>query len=245
MMFNAFLFAFFYNRIARCEARATLVIFSNKAVMRIDSTGKMVLEIQVYDSDSKHPVVEAHVRLYIVHGEIDNTPDPSFQRLRDTPSFVKRSENYIPLRLFRPNDEFNSPLFTSIPSRVIHHVDSYSPLMPPQYKDETILPTFGLPLRELDSWTGNREGYPCTICGETYGTHERLWKHIRYNQLMEQSCKMSGVGTHLSLGSNNDEETKPKIPTFEHIREFWLKTGAELVAIVEGIGTKNTFENDS
>ena len=57
MMFNVFLFAFFYNRIARCEARAALVIFSNKAVMRIDSAGKMLLEIQMYDSDSKHPVV--------------------------------------------------------------------------------------------------------------------------------------------------------------------------------------------
>jgi hypothetical protein len=35
MMFNAFLFAFFYSRIARGEARGIQVIFSNKAIVSV------------------------------------------------------------------------------------------------------------------------------------------------------------------------------------------------------------------
>jgi hypothetical protein len=283
MMFNAFLFAFFYNRLARCEARATLVLFSNKAVVRVDSTGKMVLEVQVYDADSRHPVVEAHVRLILVPGgrsnrrnynyssPVDNRFDETneFWRLENendttaegdsnkNSSKLWRSENYRPLRIYRPNDEFNSPLFTSIPSRITHHIDSYSPLMPPKCRDKSILESYGLPLRELDSWTGNREGYPCPVCGETFGTHERLWKHINYNQLVEISSNIKkGPGTHQSLADDgiededgDDDNTfgrskKNKIPTYEDLRQFWLRTGAELVAIVEGIDplTSGTFQ---
>jgi len=287
MMFNAFLFAFFYSRLARCEARGTLVLFSEKAVVRVDSTGKMVLEVQVYDSDSRHPVVEAHVRLILVPGgrsnrrnynyssPIGNVYDDKneFWRLEkeqettpannsvteDDSTSIRgkfwRSENYRPLRIYRPNDEFNAPLFTSIPSRISHHIDSYSPLMPPKCRDKSIVDSYGLPLRELDSWTGNREGYPCPVCGETFGTHERLWKHITYNQLVEQSSNIkNGPGTHQSVVKEDDEEEDGDstsaglsrmniFPTYEDIRQFWVQTGAELVAIVEGIDplTSGTF----
>ena len=232
MMFNAFLFAFFYNRLARCEARATQLLFSNKAVIRMDSTGKMVLEVQVYDSDAKHPVVEAHVRIYLVHACSNES--------------IRRA-NYSQLRIFRPNDEFNAMLFTSIPSRIIHHIDSYSPLLPPQYHNESMVDSYGLTLREMDSWTGNREGLPCPACGETFGTYDRLWKHIRYNQLVEKSSGMEVDGPHQQLGDEDDEAnhaTKPKISTFADMKEFWNHSGMELIVIVEGIDplTSGTFQ---
>ena len=229
MMFNAFLLTFFYARVARCESRATQLLFSNKAVIRLDSTGKVVLEVQVYDLDAKHPVVEAHVRMYIVHPYNNESTHRA---------------NYSPLRIFRPNDEFNAALFTSVPSRIIHHIDSYSPLLPPQYRDEGIVDSFGLALREMDSWTGNREGLPCPTCGETFSTNDRLLRHIRSYQLIEKHSRMVVAGSHQELGDHDDEANEAKIPTFEGMKEFWDDSGMELIVVVEGIDplTSGTFQ---
>ena len=65
MLFNAFLFAFFFSRLARAEARGTQVLFSNKAIIEY-CDGKWLFHARIYDLDSAHPVVEAHVRLYVV-----------------------------------------------------------------------------------------------------------------------------------------------------------------------------------
>jgi hypothetical protein len=83
MLFNAFMFAFFYARLGRSESRATQVVFSNKAVVSVQD-GLVRFQLRVYDLDAQHPVVESHVRLYAI------------ERLRPVPR---------PLRLVQPNDE--------------------------------------------------------------------------------------------------------------------------------------------
>jgi Inward rectifier potassium channel transmembrane domain len=83
MMFNAFMFAFFYARLGRAENRAMQVVFADKAVVSIVD-GYARFQVRLYDLDAQHPVVESHVRLYAI------------ENLRPVPR---------PLRLVQPNDE--------------------------------------------------------------------------------------------------------------------------------------------
>jgi hypothetical protein len=234
-LFGAFFCSFLYTRFSRTENRSNQILFSNKAVIRRDSTDgsdKLVLEVRVYNMDSCHPVVEERVRMILVH--------PS-----TTESF--RRTNYARLRILNPNDELTSPLFSSIPSLITHHIDSYSPLMPTKYHPEEkshsstgkMVGSFGLSLREVDCWTGNRDkGIPCPTCGVGFSTYDRLWDHIRSYQIMEQSTGMKIEGSHQQLGKQDDEtnETlKPKIPLLSEIQTLWAESNMELIVIVEGI----------
>lgn len=83
MMFNAFLFAFFYTRLAKSDSRGIQVIFSNKALVSVVNN-QVRFQIRVYDIDGRHPVVEAHVRIYAV------------SKRRPVPQ---------PLRVLQPNDD--------------------------------------------------------------------------------------------------------------------------------------------
>jgi len=225
MMFNAFLITFFFARIARVESRAAQLLFSDKAIITRDAGGKLIFEIRVYDADASHPIVECHARLYVVHS-------------------IARCD-CVQLRVIRPNDEFNSALLASIPSKITHHIDVYSALMPPKFRNpKNMVDSHGLHLREVDSYTGNREGYICQACGETLGTHRQLWMHIRCNQIMEKYSQVPAVkGTHLALGNENDAE-KRKEPSFEDIRHYWETNQMEVLAIVEGTDplTSGTFQ---
>jgi hypothetical protein len=70
MMFNAFLFSFFFARLSRCEQRAIQVIFSDKAIVKREFTKDGIcrykLDVRAYDIDSPHPIVETHVRIYAI-----------------------------------------------------------------------------------------------------------------------------------------------------------------------------------
>jgi len=76
MMFNAFLFAFFFARLAKSESRAIQVVFSDKCVVRMTERGTLVLQVRVYDVETGHGIVEAHVRLYALlkHKDSDGHP---------------------------------------------------------------------------------------------------------------------------------------------------------------------------
>jgi hypothetical protein len=243
MMFNAFLLAFFFSRLGRCETRAYQVVFSDKACIRRDYThgdGRVKFECKVYDADARYPVVEAHVRMYVVHCR-------------------SPSRNYSPLRITLPNDELGAMLCTSIPSHVSHHIDLYSPLLPPQFRPRNLDQSFcnivtnsGLSLREVDSYTGNRDGIICPVCCESYGTFERFKKHVRYNKMLENYCdipeKTLATETHHILDDATLQKMKDSISlegvTYEDINRYWQETKMEVVVIVEGIDpiTSGTFQ---
>lgn len=145
MMFNAFLFAFFYNRLGRSETRGVQVVMSNKAIVNLSPDGKVRFQVRVYDMDSGHPVVEAHVRLYAVE---KNRPVPR------------------QLRLVNPNDDLGAVLFLSLPTVVIHHIDVYSLLHPPV---ESPIKAPGITLRQVDSAGGERQEVVCPICSLSFG----------------------------------------------------------------------------
>lgn len=229
MLFNAFLCYFFYARLSRAETRSSQILFSNKAVVRKDSTGKLILEVRVYNVDDVHPAVEERVRMMVVH------PSSTIESFRRT--------NYARLRILSPNDELTSPLFTSLPSIVVHHIDSYSPLVPPKYRPEennaSIVGSFGLSLREVDCWTGMRDkGIPCPICGIGFNTYEKLWDHIRTYQLIDKNSKLEIEGSHQQLGNVNDDKIKsmkPKTPSLSELQDFWNSSDMEVIVAVEGI----------
>lgn len=78
MVFNAFLTAFLFSRMARCDTRGAQVIFGKQAVVSVGDHGQVQLQIRCYDSDAKHPIVESHVRLYVI---LKDRPVPRLLRV--------------------------------------------------------------------------------------------------------------------------------------------------------------------
>ena len=132
-------------------ARGAQVVVANNAIVSVVD-GQIRFQVRAYDVDAAHPVIEAHIRMYAV---TKGRPVPR------------------PLRILQPDDELGGMLFLSVPTVVSHQVDVYSILHPPV---ETPIRPCGLLLRSVDSETCNREEMICPVCGESYGTYERLAK---------------------------------------------------------------------
>jgi hypothetical protein len=214
MLFNAFLITFLYNRLGRSETRGAQVVFSQKAlVTNVD--GQVRFQMRAYDVDAQRPVVEAHVRLYVV--------------TKDRP--VPR-----PLRVLQPDDEMGATLFLSFPSVISHHIDVYSLLHPPTPWPLSVK-YCGLLLRSADGATNNRDDCVCPICGESYGTVERWRNHVRYQQIVERKDGYPVEGTHLSLNMDDIEAQIEQQPTtdLEELRQHFESTISEVICVVEGI----------
>eukprot|EP00522_Entomoneis_paludosa_P016587 CAMPEP_0172452828 /NCGR_PEP_ID=MMETSP1065-20121228/10367_1 /TAXON_ID=265537 /ORGANISM="Amphiprora paludosa, Strain CCMP125" /LENGTH=360 /DNA_ID=CAMNT_0013204949 /DNA_START=118 /DNA_END=1200 /DNA_ORIENTATION=+ len=210
MMFNAFLFAFFYNRLGRCEARGAQVVMSNKAIVHKEH-GQVRFQFRIFDVDARYPVVEAHVRVYAVS---KNRPVPRM------------------LRILQPDDDMGGVLFLSLPSAVSHHIDLYSMLHPPT---ATSIDSSGLLLRQVDSKTGGRDEVICPVCGESYGTHERWVKHVRYQKIVEEKEDYPIESTHLSIEEEDLKEPIYPTTNLKELREFFKEEIAEIICVVEGI----------
>ena len=228
MMFDAFMFAFFFARLAKSESRAIQVVFSDKCVVRETERGDIVCQVRVYDVDDGHGIVEAHVRMYALLKHMDMDGHPRLEQLR----------------LVSPNDELGAVLFLNIPTTVTHCVDYYSPLYK-NPRDENHNPyrlsSGGLLLREVDSITGNREEITCPCCGETYGDFGRLRKHVQYQQLCEAKDEIPVQGSHreIDLSDIPRRSARPSLDTIR--RKLPLQ---ELICVVEGIDplTSGTFQ---
>lgn len=213
-MFNAFLFAFFYSRLAKCDARGAQVVLSNKAIVtKVD--GQLRFQVRVYDVDAATPVVEAHIRMYAV------------TKSRPVPR---------PLRLIQPDDERGSTLFLSVPTVVTHQIDLYSILHPPR---PTPVNPVGMSLRQADSMTGNREEYICPVCGESYGTYDRWRKHVKYQRIVEEKDDYPVDGTHLALDEKDfrpvtDKKFQPT-KSIDELEEYFKNEISEIICVVEAI----------
>jgi Inward rectifier potassium channel C-terminal domain len=214
MMCNAFLFAFFYARLAKCDSRGAQVVFSKTAIVSVVE-GQVRFQVRVYDVDAANPVIEAHIRMYAV--------------TKDRP--VPRQ-----LRMLQPNDEFGAMLFLSVPSVVSHHIDIYSMLHPPT---ATPVNPSGIVLRQADSAICNREEVNCPICGESYGTFERWRKHVKFQRIVEGKEGYSREGTHLSLDKADFEPAGPEkysaTLNVEELKEHFASEISEVICVVEGI----------
>jgi hypothetical protein len=215
IMFNAFLFAFFFSQVASADNRGAQVLFSDKAIISIVD-GQVRFQFRVFDIDASNPVVKAHVRIYVV------------TKSRPVPR---------PLRLLQPNDELGSIVFLSLPLVVSHHIDIYSLLHPPRMAP--INPS-GMQLRQIDSHIANREEYTCPICGESCITPKQLKDHIEYYVGIEIDEDYPIAGTHLSIPESEYRESI-SVNRFDatkdmtELQEYFLHEISEVVCVVEGI----------
>ena len=217
MMFNAFLFAFFFSRLAKSENRAAQVIFSKTAILaRTPSKSRKqhnpwTFTVRVADMDAAYPVVEAHVRVY-----------------------AKIDSELVEMRILAPNDIIGGRLFLSWPTTVVHVIDSHSPLHPLTTLPKTHvneLPHGGLNKRHAETVAGDNDRYACPSCGEAYGSLERLRRHVTYVQRNEANDKLPlGPQTHRAI----DVETlkPPPEPTLEELKAWFPE---EVVVVMEGI----------
>jgi hypothetical protein len=215
MMFNAFLFAFFYTRVARADTRGTQILFSSRAIVSIVDE-QVRFQVRIYDVDAKNPVVEAHIRMYAV---------------AKTKPVPKR------LRLIQPNDEFGSMLFLSLPAVASHHVDLYSLLHPPRV---TPVNPGGLILRQADSSISSRQEVICPVCGEDYGTHERWVAHVKYMIISETVGKpKQAPRLHSALPKSAYMAAPPRNTTATmdliELKAYFEAELAEVICIVEGV----------
>jgi hypothetical protein len=206
MMFNAFLLAFVFSRIARAENRASQVIMSSTCCVRTEGD-KWILEVRVFDTDAKYPIVESHVRLYA----------------------RTKTNELIPLRIISPTDDTGAMLFLGLPCIVRHEIDVYSALHPP-VNHKFRLPGSGLHLREADSRTGNIDQMVCPICAESYGDMYRLRTHVQLVQLIEETSGYPIEGSHRSLSL--EDLSLPDLPSLQDVKASFPE---ELLVVVEGI----------
>lgn len=245
MTFNAFLLSFVFASVSRSQKRGAQVIFSNKAVIKRENVGgieRYILSLRIFDADSMQPVVEAHVRLYaVVHGTMHSEHNKD----------VRYPIRMQPMRLFRPNDDLGSVLFTSLPSRVSHHIDFHSPISPPSHLPENgcrvwdsnyIVHNCKMDLREVDTYTGGQDGLKCSVCGETYNTSENLIKHIQYSKLVESHDDIPVEGSHQEIDVDtlfrNANDKRAKLcnePWYREFRQYFESANIELICVFEAI----------
>ena len=212
LVFNAFFLTFVYNRLGRSESRSVQVIFSNKALVSVVD-GQVRFQVRLFDCDSRHPVVDAHIRMY---GVMKQRPVPR------------------PLRTLQPDDQLGGMLFLSFPTVVSHSIDMYSLLHPPVMS--MLLKPNGLALRQVDGFTANRNDIVCPICGESSGTFARWLNHVRYQQSCERQNGFPVADTHLSLDLQeieNEPHSKP-IRDIETLKEYFKENVSEIMCLVEG-----------
>ena len=210
MLFNAFLFAFFYTSLSKCESRGLQVVFSNKIIIKEDKkTGKVLVSSRCYDIDAEFPVVEAHVRMYV----------------------MDRRMKMHNLRILDPDDDMGATLHISVPVEMQHHVDHHSALSPRGMP--LIANPSGLCLRSSDSHAGNRDEIECPVCGELYGTYDRLRKHVRYQRIVEEQEEYPKEDTHLSFQM---PEIRPI--TLQEVKTYIESFMSEIIVVVEGLTLK-------
>lgn len=81
-----------------------------------------------------------------------------------------------------------------------------------------------------------RDEMICPVCGESFGTHERLVNHVRYNKIVEMGRDIALEGSHLSI-PESDLINKPAAPItdIEAFEKFFEDEMAEILCVVEGI----------
>ena len=87
-----------------------------------------------------------------------------------------------------------------------------------------------IPLRSCDSATAGRDEIICPVCGDGFGTYERLAHHVRFNQMIERQEKYPIQDSHLEFEM---PDTSPL--TLQEVTDHIERTMSEIVVVVEGI----------
>ena len=183
------------------------MVFSNKLVINVEkSTGKILIRTRCYDVDAKYPVVESHVRMYVMD---------------------RRLKLHL-LRMRRPDDQVMSLMHISVPTEFHHHVDHHSALSPrgmPLLADSC-----GLAVRSSDGSSCYRQEVVCPVCGECFGTYARLLTHVEYQCTMEERRNFRIKDSHREFVM--PDLTPISLQEIKTHMECFM---SEIIVVVEGI----------
>eukprot|EP00548_Thalassiothrix_antarctica_P006861 CAMPEP_0194142714 /NCGR_PEP_ID=MMETSP0152-20130528/11931_1 /TAXON_ID=1049557 /ORGANISM="Thalassiothrix antarctica, Strain L6-D1" /LENGTH=406 /DNA_ID=CAMNT_0038841775 /DNA_START=381 /DNA_END=1604 /DNA_ORIENTATION=+ len=246
MLYNAFVFAFFFTRLAKTENRGAQVIFSDTAIITRRNLN------DENESNRSNYNTFRNTNSNVQNGDnedVDKRPWIFSLRVADVDAkypvveahvrmYAKVGTQLIEMRVLSPNDEIGANLFLSWPLTVKHEIDVHSPLHPPA-NDPYRLFNNGLNLRNADSVVGSVEQYACPICGESYGDLHRLRKHVEYCIIVEKKDKYPIKGTHQELDPTKIEPLTP--PSGNELLDWFPD---EVIVVVEGIDSlqSGTFQ---
>ena len=159
------------------------------------------------------------------------------------------------MRINQPSDELGGMLLLMLPSRVIHHIDAWSPLLPEhlrypihpssatsaaqQAAGFSPMNSYRYPqirLRAMDAMQGNRAVIESEVTGEAFSTQTAYENHHRREKITDSGCVGGGDG-HGGVGVSpisptshlQDDQLLSALET--HFRENHV----EILVIVEGI----------
>lgn len=182
----------FYARFARANQRANTIMFSNLAVIR-KIRGHYYFMFQTCER-RKHQLVEAHVRLYAVrHDAEDDANEPN--------DFLFQCHQ---MRVQQPDDDCGAMLLMVLPQVVVHRIDQWSPLYPPECLprnggDSKTCANYPDPTqRQVDIDNGNRDGgLPGSPVLYEKPTKTQIMNHLRKSGL-EVLVLLEGIDSSTS-----------------------------------------------
>jgi len=210
-MMNAVLFGTVFARISRAQRRALSVVFSPKACIR-EIKGRFFLVTQVCEA-RREQVINGGAFMYVALQD----------KSTHTPYVVHN------LRTIRPDDTLNQELLLCLPNSIVHEIDGWSPLAPPNEDtfregfEDTTGSSYDWPFtrQRLDDCTnGNRAAYVCLVCGQTFMSVSTLRRHVSYEairELKDMSSEENPDPKALCLFCGEEHDFKDKLA--EHIRE--------------------------
>jgi hypothetical protein len=133
-------------------------------------------------------------------------------------------------------------LMPSIPTEIVHVIDHHSVLSPtrtmPLVDNESLN---SMPMRSIDSVIGSREEIICPVCGESYGTYERLKRHVMYSALVDEDA-----GFDVFPASHRGFLMPDIRPVgLEEVKRHIERTLSEIIVVVEAIDPQlsGTFQS--
>lgn len=141
--------------------------------------GSYYLMFQVCER-RKHQLVEAHIRLYAVRHEAEDDDNDGFESLFQCHQ----------MRVQQPDDDTGAMLLMVLPQVIVHRIDPWSPLYPPECLPDdghhpSVCPSFPDPSqRTIDMENGNRDGLPSgAALPYKVPTRAQLASHLRKSEL--------------------------------------------------------------
>ena len=166
-------------RIQRADRRANQIVFTDKAAV-LCVRGRFFLTFQALDLQGEKPLINASVRMVAcLHDASPELHQAAFWQTRA-------------MRVTRPDDEIGGKLWLTVPAVVVHEIDAWSPLAPPELTQAPQRPEASVPnrfpqppQRALDGRIGSRTQALCPVCGAGMPTDAALRRHIAYFALEE------------------------------------------------------------
>ncbi|OQR83150.1 inward rectifier K channel (IRK-C) family protein, partial [Achlya hypogyna] len=205
VLVNAVVFGVVYQRFARGQARASTVAVSNYACLQ-KIRGQIYFMFQTCEM-RKHQLNEAHVRCYAV---LHKSRHPNhMQQIHHVQSF--------PMRLQHPDDDLNAWLILALPSIVVHRLDSWSPLLPP---DMQAFPT---------------EHNPSTH----YRFPEPVQRAADLDAGNREDRHRGGKGPLFNVSAEPEKQTLTNAE-INCILAYWKEVHLEIVVLIEGIDASSS-----